>query len=245
MYRKNLKPGTRFGTRTIIEELPHRKNGYILYKVKCDCGDEIILNGSYLRLQNRPCKSCSAKKNTKKGKDHPAYKHGFASRLKKRNKIYSIWVAMRQRCYDPNDPQFKDYGGRGIKVCEAWNNFTVFLEDMGERPPKTQIDRINNDGPYCKENCRWADIFTQANNRRNTTFLLVDGEKVPRTVIEEDLKNMGLPGSLTNLRKKGSDCSPPFRARRTRKFCYTDNTRLLEAHYMPFWYHNLRSKAHL
>ena len=100
MYRKNLMIGQRFGSRTVIEELEQRKNGYIMYKVKCDCGDIVILNGSYLRSRERPCKSCSLKINTKKGKDHYAYKHGMASRTKGRDRIYSIWVAMRQRCND-------------------------------------------------------------------------------------------------------------------------------------------------
>jgi hypothetical protein len=175
MNRKILKIGEKFGTRTIIEQLSERKNGYILYKVKCDCGDIIILNGSYLRSRNRPCKSCSAKKHTKKGKDHWAYKHGMASRIKGKDRIYSIWIAMRQRCNDHNDQQYHDYGGRGIKVCDEWNDFSKFYNDMGERPPNMQLDRINNDGNYCKENCRWADIITQANNRRTNRIHEIDG----------------------------------------------------------------------
>src|ERR1044071_1298536 len=75
MYTKKLKIGTRFGTRRVIEELETRKNGYIMYKVQCDCGDVVILNGSYLRSRGRPCKCCSAKLHTKKGKDHYSFKH--------------------------------------------------------------------------------------------------------------------------------------------------------------------------
>src|SRR5271165_614296 len=100
MYRKDLMIGQRFGTRTIVEQLEKRKNGYIMYKVLCDCGDSMILNGSYLRTKERPCKCCSAKIHTRKGKDHPSYKHGMASRTKGKDRIYSIWVAMRQRCND-------------------------------------------------------------------------------------------------------------------------------------------------
>ena len=192
MYRKDLLIGTRFGTRRIIEQMPERKNGYIIYKVQCDCGDVVMLNGSYLRTQNRPCKSCSAKKNTKKGTDHYAYKHGCASRTKGRDRIYSIWVAMRQRCNDCNDRQFSDYGGRGIKVCEEWNDFSEFLSDMGERPEGMQLDRIDNDGNYCKQNCRWANRIQQANNRRSTRFHLINGEKISHTSL---LKRLGMTRS--------------------------------------------------
>ncbi len=189
MYRKNLIIGQRFGTRTVTEEFPERKNGYIMYKIVCDCGDVMKLNGSYLRTKNRPCKSCSLKINTKKGKEHYAYKHGGASRTKGRDRIYSVWVAMRQRCNDPNDQQYKDYGGRGIFVCKEWDDFSQFLKDMGERPENMQIDRIDNDGNYCKENCRWADITLQANNRRTTRIHVIDGIKVKNT---ELMKLLGM-----------------------------------------------------
>jgi hypothetical protein len=188
MYRKDLMISQRFGTRTVIEEMPERKNGYVLYKIKCDCGDIVILNGSYLRTKNRPCKSCSAKKNTKKGKDHYAYKHGMASRTKGRDRIYAVWIAMRQRCNDPNDASYPSYGGRGIKVCSEWNDFAVFLKDMGERPEGMQIDRINNNGDYCRKNCIWSDRINQANNRRSTTIFQIDGKNVTRKEIQEKLE---------------------------------------------------------
>ncbi len=178
MNRKSLKIGEKFGTRTIVKEMSERKNGYIMYKVQCDCGDVVILNGSYLRSRNRPCKSCSAKKNTKKGVEHYAFKHGMASRTKGKDRIYSIWVAMRQRCNDINDQQYHDYGGRGIRVCKEWDHFINFYNDLGERPEGMQLDRIDNDGNYCKENCRWADMKTQANNRRTTRHHIINGEKI-------------------------------------------------------------------
>jgi hypothetical protein len=187
MYVKKLKIGEKFGTRIIIEEMSQRKNGYIMYKVKCDCGDVVILNGSYLRTKNRPCKCCSAKKHTKKGKDHWAYKHGMASRTKGKDRIYSIWISMRQRCNDINDQQYADYGGRGIKVSQEWNDFSTFYQDMGERPKDMQLDRIDNDGNYCKENCKWSSRNVQANNRRTTRIHEINGNKIKHTELLEKL----------------------------------------------------------
>lgn len=79
---------------------------------------------------------------------------------------YRAWVHMRQRCNNPNNPGYLDYGGRGIRVCDRWNKFENFLTDMGERPEDRSLDRINNDGNYEPSNCRWATRKTQNNNKR-------------------------------------------------------------------------------
>lgn len=81
--------------------------------------------------------------------------------------LYSTWYGMKQRCNNPKDPKYKYWGARGISVCERWmNSFKAFVEDMGERPEGTTIDRINNDGNYEPCNCRWASYVEQNRNQR-------------------------------------------------------------------------------
>lgn len=100
---------------------------------------------------------------TKNGKTHRVEQHGLCKTL-----TYRSWSCMRARCTDPTHKQYKDYGGRGIKVCEEWyNSFTTFLRDMGERPDiEHSIERIDNDKGYFKDNCKWVHRKEQYNNKR-------------------------------------------------------------------------------
>lgn len=82
------------------------------------------------------------------------------------NRTYMTWKAMRQRCRDPKAWNYKYYGGRGIKYDPRWNDYALFLQDMGDRPEGMTLDRENSDGDYCKDNCRWATVTVQHDNMR-------------------------------------------------------------------------------
>jgi len=92
------------------------------------------------------------------------------------NPAYLCWKMMRNRCTNPNDPKFKNHGGRGITVCDEWmNSFETFSSDMGERPSNYSIDRIDNNKGYFKENCKWSSMTEQNNNKTNNVLLTHNG----------------------------------------------------------------------
>lgn len=113
--------------------------------------------------------------------------------------IYRSWMAMVGRCHNPESSAYKNYGARGVKVCEKWRKFEGFIEDMGERPPGKTLERINNDGDYCKENCKWADIKTQSRNKRSNVWVTLDGKT---QIIADWAKELGIPANTISYRIK-------------------------------------------
>lgn len=163
--RKDLT-GQRFGRLTVLK-YSHSNNGR-LWQCQCDCG--VIKDIVGYELLSGKTKSCGCLKRERIIKRSTT--HG-----KRKTPEYDIWVAMRFRCNNPNDKSYPSYGGRGIKVCEDWQKFENFIRDMGYRPGKEySLDRIDVNGNYCKENCRWATTEQQANNKRDTRKLTLDGE---------------------------------------------------------------------
>lgn len=162
-HKKVNAIGQRFGRLTVIEETTERKAGSICWICKCDCGN--ITNPiSYTALKRGHTKSCGC---WSKEKHKEVFtKHGlFGSRL------YKIWCGIKERCSNPNRKEYKNYGGRGISVCEEWqNDFKTFYAWAlaNGYSDNLSIDRINNDGNYEPSNCRWATRKEQQNNRRNT-----------------------------------------------------------------------------
>lgn len=98
--------------------------------------------------------------------------------MKRRSKLYWVWGDMIGRCTNPNHVSFKNYGGRGIQVCDRWRSFDDFKADMGDRPEGGMLDRENNNGNYEPDNCRWATRKEQNSNRRNCIYVDCDGERV-------------------------------------------------------------------
>lgn len=92
--------------------------------------------------------------------------------------LYHVWMSMKDRCRNPNCKAYPDYGGRGIQVCERWlNSYAAFAEDMGDRPPGTSIERIDNNGHYEPGNCRWATKKEQQRNRRYAVYVTIEGTR--------------------------------------------------------------------
>lgn len=163
-YNKNKDEDilkTKFNRLRPIERVDNIKRGKA-FLCKCVCGNTTIV--PLVSLKNNRVKSCGCLNSEIQSKFMKEYnnKHGKSNTAE-----YGVWKGMRERCNNPKHKQYKDYGGRGIKVCERWNDFSVFLEDMGEKPTKKhQIDRTNNDGNYEPNNCRWVTPSENALNKR-------------------------------------------------------------------------------
>lgn len=97
--------------------------------------------------------------------------------FKNQHPLYYVWRSMRDRCMNPNNRQWNDYGGRGISICERWNSFQAFVDDMGPRPDGYSLDRIENDQGYSAGNCRWASRKEQQRNQRRAVYVMVEGQR--------------------------------------------------------------------
>jgi hypothetical protein len=157
--------GLRFGRLMPLKRIDNVKSK-VRWLCRCDCGAELAVKVDALRSGNT--KSCGCAKID--GLIARTLKHGNA-RAGAKTSEYTIWKTMKDRCFRPANPRFKDWGGRGITVCARWrDSFGAFLADMGPRPStRHSIDRIDNDGNYEPGNCRWATGLQQAANKRRKT----------------------------------------------------------------------------
>jgi len=172
--------GKEFGQWKVLEYAGSKQGRW--YRCRCSCGYIAVVHGG--ELKGGRSLSC--------GHDGSTYRHGHGSRAhEKRPAEYNVWVLMRDRCNNTNSRHYKNYGGRGIKVCERWDDFAAFLADMGPRPsPQHTIDRINNDGNYEPSNCRWATRAEQARNKRTNIQISHNGTVL---CLAEWCKKLNLP----------------------------------------------------
>lgn len=151
--------GMKFGKWFVL----HRNVGS-LWECRCECGTIRAVQGSSLKLGTTKSCGCTA--------SDWCRTHGMEG-----TRIYNTWAGMIQRCTNPKARWYHRYGGRGITVCQLWrDSFQSFYDDMGEAPTGRSLDRIDNDGHYQKDNCRWATRTEQIRNRQTTRMLTLDGQ---------------------------------------------------------------------
>lgn len=162
--------GKKFNRLLAVKYIKNPKANGATWEFLCDCGTVKIMHGQPVRLGL--VKSCGCL--NKELAREKCYKHGESD-----HPLYKIWQGMMERCYSAKNKNYHSYGGRGIKVCESWQiSPSRIHKDMGDRPYKASIDRIDVNGNYEPSNCRWATPMTQGGNKRNNVIYEVFGEKL-------------------------------------------------------------------
>lgn len=183
--------GKKINRLKVLDELLERnKHNQIILLCECECGKIFnTVKGSVLSGSTKSCGCLQKEKVTKHNMEGtPEYK---------------AWISMRNRCNNPNYKRYQDWGGRGIKVCERWNSsFENFYSDMGKRPDKCSLDRIDNSKGYNPENCRWSTMKEQCSNRRSSIRVFYNGNIVD---IKDYAELIGLSesGARKNAKRKG------------------------------------------
>lgn len=165
---------------TVIEEAPayvDSKGRRRMWKCRCDCGNLITVREDSLGSHTKSCGCLQKERAAQSAREHHTVKHGDS-----RERIHNIWYLMKYRCTNPKSPAYAKYGGKGIRLCDEWaddiNGYFAFKNwaIRNGYSEELTIDRIDNDGNYCPENCRWVNAAVQNNNKRANRKLTYNGE---------------------------------------------------------------------
>lgn len=186
--------GQKFGQLSVLSfDHKDEKSRKKFWKCQCDCGNTVIVYQNHLKSGHT--KSCGCLHS----RQDINVKHGCCRRKIPKERIYKIWIGIKSRCLNNNNQAFSKYGERGITVCDEWLDFTTFKQWALNNgyADDLSIDRIDVNGDYCPENCRWVNETVQANNRRTSSYLTLDKETHTKAEWE---KIMGLPKGIINQR---------------------------------------------
>lgn len=172
--------GRKFNMLTVIKRVENTNGGCSQWLCMCDCGETVKVAASHLK--NGHTKSCNCLQKIKASGANKTHGHHGTG-------IYNSWASMLQRCNNPNTIEYKYYGGRGITVCARWAKFENFLKDMGVRPVGLALDRINNNGNYEPNNCRWTTQQEQVRNSRQTKLNPLKVQVIKKLLKESCLKH--------------------------------------------------------
>ena len=180
--------GMKFGRLSVIRYVPSTDTRHNYFLCSCECGKEKVCRADHLESgRSRSCGCLKSEKAAEAGR-------GFGERVKKHGHksdfvttpTYCTWQSMKARCFDKNHKYFKNYGARGITVCETWMEFPAFLSDMGERPSGKTLERLDNNGNYEPGNCTWATPKQQSRNKRTNRMIEAFGKSTTIAELAEE-----------------------------------------------------------
>ena len=201
--------GQKYGRLTVLGRVWRLNSNNTFWLCRCDCGNLRIVSVQNLRSGNSQSCGCLQKELTANRETVHGMKH---------TRLYNIWINIRQRCQNSNNPAFKNYGGRGIHMCDEWQQFKPFYEwaMTNGYSEELEIDRINNNGCYSPDNCRWVTRETQANNTRKNHYVTYKGEThtisewseiigISKQTLCSRINNWSIERALTTPVQRGSN----------------------------------------